>query len=145
MHVPNNLVSNFLQSYWIIFWVINQRSSGPSLLNSTTTHTLSSPESVCLPHTLPLITKEDRTTVITAYHQKLSPSNPHSCPLVPQPSHSTPQSHSSPAHSCHLGQEAWTHLYLHTHHWATALLYRPVTALWGACRSSSWRESWVTT
>lgn len=136
---------SFLQSYWIIFWVIDRRSPGPSLPNSTTTQTLSSPESACLPHTLPLLTKDDHTTVITAYHQKLPPISSHTCPLAPQPSHSTPPFPSSPAHTCHLGQAAWTHPYLHTHLQATVLVYRPATVLWRACRSSSWRGSWVTT
>lgn len=138
MHIPNNSVS-FLQSYWIIFWVIDQRSPGPCLPTSATTPTLSFPESACLPHTHPLLTKEDHTTVITLYHHKLSPSSSHTCPLVPQASHSTPPFPSSPAHSCHLGLAAWTHPYLHKHRQATVLLYRPATVLWAACRSSSWR------
>lgn len=136
---------SFWQSYWIIFWVIEQKSPGPSLPNSTTTHTLSSPESACLPPSLLLLTKDDHTTVITAYHHKLFPSSSHTCPLTHQPSHSTPPFLSIPAHNCHLGQAAWTHPYLHTHLRATALLYRPAMVLWEACRSSSWRRSWVTT
>lgn len=145
VHIPNQSPLSILQSYWIIFWVIDKRSPGPSLPNSTTTHTISSTKSACLLHTPQRLTKEDPTTVIIVYHHKLSPSTSHTCPLVPQASHFTPPSPSSPAHSCHLGLAAWTHLYLHTHHRATVLHSRPATVLWEACRSSSWRGTWVTT